>query len=212
MLLQHVEAQRRGNQDALLIAGALLGGELVGAVAGADGDGQGVAARLGDKLLHLLGVGVVGLLGGDLHVVLDAGQSAQLGLYHHAVVVGVLHNLLGDLDVLLEGLGGGVDHDGGKAAVDAGLAGLKVGAVVQMQHDGDVGALDDGGLHQLHQIGVVGVGPGALGHLEDQRSIQIPGSLSDALDDLHVVDVERADGVSAVVGFPEHFLGSNKAH
>ena len=95
--------------------------------------------------------------------------------YHHAVVVGVLHYLLGDLDVLLEGLGGGVDHDGGKAAVNAGLAGLKVGAVVQMQHDGDVGALDGSGLHQLHQVGVVGVGAGALGHLKDQGSIQVPG-------------------------------------
>ena len=41
------------------------------------------------------------------------------------------------------------------------FAGLKVRAVVQMQGDGDVGALDDGRLHQLHQIGVVGVGPGA---------------------------------------------------
>ena len=151
----------------------------------------------------------MGLLGGDLHVVLDAGQSAQLGLYHHAVVVGVLHNLLGDLDVLLEGLGGGVDHDGGKAAVNAGLAGLKVGAVVQMQHDGDVGALDGSGLHQLHQVGVVGVGTGALGHLKDQGSIQVPGGLGDALDDLHIVDVEGADGVAAVIGLLEHFSGGN---
>ena len=157
-------------------------------------------------------MGVVRLLGRDLHIVLDAGQSAQLGLDHHAVVMGVLHNLLGDLDVLGKGLAGGVDHDGGEAAVDAGLAGLKVRAVVQMQRDGDVGALDDGGLHQLHQIGVVGVGPGALGHLEDQRSIQIPGSLSDALDDLHVVDVERADGVPAVVCLFEHFGGGNQCH
>ena len=93
-LLQDVEAQGRRNQLALLVAGALGGGELVGAVAGADGDGQGVARRcLVDELLHLFGVGVVGLLSRDLHVVLDAGQSAQLGLHHHAVVVGILHHL-----------------------------------------------------------------------------------------------------------------------
>ena len=84
-------------------------------------------------------MGVVGLLGGDLHLVLDAGQSAQLGLHHHAVVVGVLHHLLGDLNVLGKGLAGGVDHDGGKAAVNAGLAGLKVGAVVQVQAMGMLG-------------------------------------------------------------------------
>ena len=57
-LFQHVEAQGRRDQDALLIAGALGGGKLIGAVAGADGDGQRVAAGLGDELLHLLGMGV----------------------------------------------------------------------------------------------------------------------------------------------------------
>ena len=44
-LFQDVEAQRRGHQDAVRVAGALRGGELVRAVAGADGDGQAVARR-----------------------------------------------------------------------------------------------------------------------------------------------------------------------
>ena len=51
------------------------------------------------------------------------------------------------------------------------LAGLEVGAVVQVQRDGQVGIFDDGSLHQLHQIGVVGVGAGALGHLENDRRL-----------------------------------------
>ena len=92
-LLQNVEAQGRRNQNALLVAGALVSGELVGAVAGADGDGQRVAAGLGDELLHLFGMGVGGVVGGDLDVVLDAGQSAQLGLDDDAVVVSVLNDL-----------------------------------------------------------------------------------------------------------------------
>ena len=45
----------------------------------------------------------------------------------------------------------------------------KSGAVVQMQADGDVRASDNGGLNQLDQIGVVGVGAGALGNLQDQQ-------------------------------------------
>ena len=57
-LLQHVEAQGRRHQDALLIDGALLGLELIRAVAGADGNSQGVAAGLGYELLNLLGTGV----------------------------------------------------------------------------------------------------------------------------------------------------------
>ena len=47
----------------------------------------------------------------------------------------------------------------------------KSGPWSRCRHDGDVGALDDSGLHQLHQIGVVGIGAGALGHLEDQGAL-----------------------------------------
>ena len=211
-LLQHVEAQGRRHQNALLVAGALLRLELIGAVAGADGDGQRVAAGLGDKLLHLLGAGVGRLVSGYLDLVLDAGQGAQLGLHHDTVVMGVLHHLAGDLDILGKGLGGRVDHHGGEAAVDTALAGLKVGAVVQMQHDGDVGAAGHSGLHQLHQIGVVGVGAGALADLQDHGSMLLLAGLGDALHDLHVVDVERADGVTAGICLFKHFLGSYQCH
>ena len=93
-LFQNVEAQGRRNQNALLVAGALGGGELVSAVAGADGDGQRVARRcLVDELLDLFGTGVGGVLGGNLDLVLDAGQRAQLGLDHNAVVMGILDHL-----------------------------------------------------------------------------------------------------------------------
>jgi len=36
--------------------------------------------------------------------------------------------------------------------------------------------------------------------------------LGDALHDLHVVDVESADGVAAVIGLFKHFLGSDQWH
>ena len=61
--------------------------------------------------------------------VLYAGQGAQLSLDHNTVIVSVLDHLAGDLDVLGEGLGGSVDHNGDETAVDAALAGLEVGAV-----------------------------------------------------------------------------------
>ncbi|CAN4032301.1 Large polyvalent protein-associated domain-containing protein, partial [Dysosmobacter welbionis] len=54
-LVQDIKAQGRRNQLALLVAGALGGSELVSAVAGADGDSQGVAAGLLHELLDLLG-------------------------------------------------------------------------------------------------------------------------------------------------------------
>ena len=126
--------------------------------------------------------------------------------------MGVLHDLLGDLNVLRKGLAGGIDHDRGKAAVNAGLAGLKVGAVVQVQCDGNLGAFNHSGFHQLHKVRVVGVGAGALGNLQNQRSLLLPGSLSNALDDLHVVDIECADSVSAVIGLFEHLGSGNQCH
>ena len=147
----------------------------------------------------------------DLNVILHAGQSAQLGLYHHAVVVGVLHHLLGQGDVLGEGLGAGVDHDGGKAAVDTILADLEVGAVVQMQNDGQAGVLH-GGFHQLAQVHGLGVLPGPGGGLEDDGGPHLGGRLGDPLDDLHVVDVEGADGVPTLIGFFEHFGRSDQWH
>ena len=92
--------------------GALLGLELISAVAGADGDGQRVAAGPGDELFDLFRTGVGGSMRRDLDVVLDAGESAQLGLDDDTMVMRVLDDLAGDLDVLFEGLGGGIDHDG----------------------------------------------------------------------------------------------------
>ena len=110
--LEHVETKLR--------LGAGL--ELVGAVAGADGDGQGVAAGALNELLDLFGPGVGGVALFDLDLVLYAGESAELGLYYDAVVVGVLDDLAGDCDVLFKRLGAGVYHNGGESAVYAALA------------------------------------------------------------------------------------------
>ena len=126
--------------------------------------------------------------------------------------MGILDDLAGQGDVVLEAVGGAVDHDGGEAAVDAALAGLEVGAVIQMQDDGDIRVLDDGSLDQLHQIGVVGIGARALGNLQDDGGLQLAAGLGDALHDLHVVDVESADGVAAVVSLLEHFGSSYQSH
>ena len=124
----------------------------------------------------------------------------------------VLNDLLGDLNVLLEGLGGSVDHDGGEAAVDAGLAGLEAVAVVQVQSDGDLGALQNSSLHQLHEVRVVGVSTGALGDLQDNGSVLLAAGLGDTLNDLHVVNVESANSVAAVVGLLKHLGSSYKSH
>ena len=123
-------------EDVKAKLGIGAGFELVSAVAGPDGDGQGIHAGLVHKLFHLFGPCVGGILRTDLHVVLDAGQGAKFCLNHHALVMGILGDFLRQGDVLLEGLGRAVDHDGGESAVDAGFADLKICTVVQMQGNG----------------------------------------------------------------------------
>ena len=63
--------------------------ELIGAVAGADGDGQRVDTGAGDELLHLLRAGEEGVVRLDMDIVLDAGQCAELPFHDDAVGVGV---------------------------------------------------------------------------------------------------------------------------
>ena len=71
----------------------------------------------------------------------------------------------GLLHIFLIGLAGAVEHYGGKAAVDAGLAQLKGWAVVQVQGHGHIGIFFNSSLDQLDQVGVVGVFSGARGDL-----------------------------------------------
>ena len=207
--LEYVETQRRRNEDALLVAGALLRGELVSAVGGADCDSQGVTAGAGYELLNLFRMGVGGILSRNLYVILNAGQSAELSLNDNTVSVSVLYDLLGLLNVLVERTGGAVDHNGGETAVDAGLAGLEVRAVVQMQGDRNIRALLNSCLYHLYEVGVVSVSACALGYLKNDRSVLLLASLGDTLNDLHVVHVESADSVAAVISLLEHLSSSN---
>ena len=125
--------------------------------------------------------------------------------------MGVFHHLAGHFDVFLKAVFAAVDHDRGEAAVDAGLAHVEVLAVVQVQGDGQVG-VGDGGLYQLGEIDMLGIFPRAGGHLQDDGRPLRLGGFGDALDDLHIIDVEGADGVTAGVGFLKHFFGGDQWH
>ena len=80
-----------------------------------------------------------------------------------------------------------------------------------MQGDGQTGLLS-GGLDHAVQIGVTGILTGRAGNLQDNGAVQLLAGVNDTLDDLHVVDVESADGVAALVGLLEHFFGVYECH
>ena len=141
------------------------------------------------------------------HKLRDMGASHLLDALEaqdDAVCMGILNDLAGQGNVILERMGGTVDHNGGETAVDAGLTGLEIGAVVQMQGDGDLG--------KLHKIGVIGICAGALRNLQDKRCFFLTGSFRDALYDFHIVDVESADSIAASIRFLEHFGRGNQCH
>ena len=88
-------------QDVEAKLGLLTGLELECAVAGADGDGEGVDTRAGNEILHLIGIGVAGVLGRDVDLVFDTCELTELALDGNAVCVSVVNDFLGQRDVLL---------------------------------------------------------------------------------------------------------------
>jgi len=184
--------------------------ELVGTVAGADGHGQGVAARAFHEVHGLVGVGVH--MVGIAHMLFHTGQLAQFGFHPDAARVGVFHHLLGQGDVFFIGQVRAVDHHGGETAVDTVAAQFEAGAVVQMHHHGHGRILGQGGFHQLHEVFLPGIAARARRDLKDHGGFFLRGGLHDALHDFHVVDVERAHSIPARIGGGEHFLRPDKRH
>ena len=212
-LLQNVETQGGRYQDALGVARALLGLELVGAVRGADRDGQRIHAGLLYEVLHVGRVGVVRVLGG--HFVFDTGQHAQLAFDGHVVLVSVFHHFLRQRHVLIVGQRRTVDHHRRETHVDAVLAQLERVAVVEVQHDGDVLAQFLGVLHgalrHVAEQRLVGVLACAGRNLQDHGRRSLDARLDDGLHLLHVVEVECRNGITAFDGFGKHLAGVYQA-
>lgn len=203
-------SKRRGrHQDALGVSRALLGLELVGAVRGADRDGQRIHARLLHEVFHVGGVGVVRVLGS--HFVFDAGQHAQLAFDRYVVLMSVFHHFLRQRHVFVIGQCRTVDHHRRETHVDAVLAQLERVAVVEVQYDGNVLAQFLGVLHSalchVAQQRLVGVLARACRHLQDDGRRGLDACLDDGLHLLHVVEVEGRNGVAALDGLGEHVAG-----
>ena len=162
----------------------------VHAVDVADAGSQHVHAQVGD---HLALVGI-GHFAAAHNAVLFAADGAYLGLHGDALLTGDADDLLGLFDVLVDGVVGAVEHDGGEPGLH-GVQGALVRAVVQVQghRHGDVQGLYHGLDHGGHGLEAAHVLAGALGHAEDHRGVALLGGLEDGLGPLQVVDVELAD-------------------
>ena len=186
--------------------------ELVSAVARADCDCEGVAARAAHEFLNLFRSRVGGHALLDADIILHARQRAELSLDHNAVCVCVLDNLLGLCDILLEAVARVVNHDRSKAAVDAVLASRKVCAVIQMQHDRNLRMELHRCLDELHKVNRVCVLSRTCRSLQNHWGLELCRSLRDTLHNFHIVDIECTDGVTALISLPEHLSRSDQCH
>ena len=185
--------------------GICAGFELVCTVACADCDRQGVNAGPLDKFLDLVGICEHSLVSCYTDCILDACQSAELCLYDTAVLMRVLCDLFGLFDILFERVAGIVDHDRREACVNAVLAGCEVCAVIQMHRDRDIRIQLNRCFNEVSQILGFRIFPGACGSLQDNRGLQFSSCLCDRLNDLHIVDIECTDCVTASIRFLKHF-------
>jgi len=151
-----------------------------------------------------------------LDVVFHTGEDAELSFDGDVVAVGECDHLLRESGILLIGMVRSVDHDGGKAAFDAGNAEVVRIPVVQVQDDGDLADLHFARLapHHLHgplaevlQKRPVGVIPRPLGDLEDHRRLRLQAGHDDGLKLLHVVEIVGRNGIAAINGIGKHLAG-----
>ena len=123
----------------------------------------------------------------------------------------ISNDFLRALDVLFELVLGAIEHYGREAIIDAGLAGLEIRTMIEVQSDRNIVDLE-GCLDEVTEIRALSVLACASGSLEDNRGIQLCSCFRDTLYDLHVVDVESSDCVAAVISLLKQFRTSNDRH
>ena len=121
----------------------------------------------------------------------------------------IFNYLLGQSNIVFKRLRRSIDHDRSKSTVDAVLAQLEGIAVIKMKCDRNLRILNYSCFYKFHQVGVVRICARALGNLKDYRAVQLACSFGNTLNDFHVVHIESADGITAVISLFKHFSRSN---
>ena len=141
--------------------GLLTGLKFISAVACADCYCKRVNARSCNEIVNLLGLCVGCVLIGNINVILNTCKLTKLALNNNAVSVSIVNNLFGYFNIFFIGEMRAVNHNGSKAAVNASLAGLKIGAVVKVQSNGKTRCFNSS-LNKLNEISVVSISSCAL--------------------------------------------------
>ena len=208
---QYVEGEGRRNQHSVRIFFALFGFELLTAVAGADGNRQGVYSGSLYKILHFFGLRIVAFFGRN--IVFNAGQNAQLAFNRNIVflLVRVIAYFFCQFYVFFIGQRRTVDHNGRKSHLNAGFAQFKRIAVVQVQRNlrffaAQFFCICNGSLCHVAQQRLVCVFACTGRNLQNNRRVRFHARLNNRLKLFHVIEVVRGDRIAAFDGFGEHFF------
>lgn len=174
--------------------------ELVCAVRRADCDCKRIYAGFVDEFFNLVGIGELSVFCRNVDCVFDACEFAEFCLDYHTVIVSVFDYLLCDADIFCKRMCACVNHNGSKAVVNAVFAEREAIAVIEVQADRKTASFDCC-LNHLGEIGRVCVFSCAGRYLKDKRSLLFGSRFDDTLDNLHIVDVESTDCVTACVCF-----------
>ena len=185
-LRQHVKMER------------LRARKLERAMAGADGDCQGIAATAFNEFARLFRIGQFGFRFADRNVFFHAAEHAQLRLDNNTLGMGSIHNALRDGDILIKRLAAGINHHRAvKSGFDAVIASGFI-AVVKMHRENsflvDLIRRADKTLEES----LVGITARALADLDDERRLRIQIATEQAYNLLEIVDVIGANGIFAI--------------
>ena len=114
--LQALELQAAGGRSAVRVA---------------DGDGEPVDVGRFDETCGLVGIGPGGVADRDAGFV--AGDVAEFGFERQSRPADQRAGLAGERDVLVEGEGGTVDHDGAEAGVDGEIEFVEGVGVIEVE-------------------------------------------------------------------------------
>lgn len=123
------------------------------------------------------------------------------------MVVGELHKLLRLFHILLNGVMGSVEHDGGKSGLHTFLTSF-VSAVIQMQRNGNgnVQLLYHSLNHGCHCLETGHILTGSLGHTKDDRRIAFLSSQKNCLRPLQIIDVELTYRIVSCFSLIQHLF------
>ena len=178
--------------------------EFVSAMAGADGNSQGVNASAFNKFYSLVRVSVGSVSSCNFNCVFYACQFTKFSFNYNAFVVSIVYNAFSQFNIFFKGVFAAVNHNGGEATVNASLADFEIFTVVKVQADGQA-AVFNCSFNQFHQVNVASVFTSASGNLQNEGSLFNFCCFNDTLDDFHVIYVESTNSILAFIGFFKHF-------